>query len=89
MFPAMVQQLLPKLGFAWTMRVVGFLQLGLMGIANLGLRPRLPPRRAGPWVEWGAFKEGQYSLYAAGMFFVRIPLRLTLCPGDWEISTNY
>jgi len=66
-FPAMVQQLLPKVGF---MRALGFIQLGLLIICNIGIRPRVPPRRTGSLVDWKSFKEAPYVLFAAGMFFV-------------------
>lgn len=32
-------------------------------------RTRLPPRKAGPLIEWTAFKELPYSLYCTAMFF--------------------
>jgi MFS family permease len=69
-FPAMVQQLLPKVGFGWTMRALGFLDLGCLVICNVFIRQRLPPRKAGPIVEWNAFKEAPYTLFAVAMFFV-------------------
>lgn len=69
-FPAMVQQLLPKVGFPWTMRALGFIQLGLLIICNIGIKPRVPPRRTGSLVDWESFKEAPYVLFAAGMFFV-------------------
>ena len=42
-FPIMVSHLIPKIGFGWTMRVCGFLILGMMTIANLTVRSRIPP----------------------------------------------
>ena len=42
-FPIMVQNLIPKIGFPWTMRVSAFLILGLLTIANLTVRSRIPP----------------------------------------------
>lgn len=33
-------------------------------------RPRLPPRKAGPIVEWDAFKDPAFSLFCCGMFLV-------------------
>lgn len=75
-FPAMVQQLLPKIGFAWTMRSLGFIQLGCLIICNIGIRPRIPPRRTGALVDWKSFKEAPYVLFAAGMFFVSSVQRL-------------
>lgn len=69
-FPAMVQQLLPRVGFPWTMRAVGFIQLFCLLVCNLGMRTRIPPRRSGALVDWASFKEAPYSLFATGMFFV-------------------
>ncbi|CAK7562609.1 MAG: hypothetical protein SEPTF4163_000457 [Sporothrix epigloea] len=68
-FPSIVRQLLPRVGFAWTMRVIGLVQLVTLVVAMIGLRTRLPPRRAGQLVEWSAFCEPEYAFYAAGSFF--------------------
>ena len=67
-FPVIVQQLLPKLGFAWTVRVVGFIMLAIQVVTFTFTKPRLPPRKSGPIVEWEAFKEPSYALFAIGMF---------------------
>ncbi|KAF7539724.1 hypothetical protein G7Z17_g12377 [Cylindrodendrum hubeiense] len=68
-FPLIAQQLLPKIGFQWTMRVMG-LVVSTAAIITISLvRTRLPPRKAGPLVELAAFKERTYSLFAIGMFF--------------------
>jgi len=69
-FPAMVQQLLPKVGFGWTLKALGFVQLACLVACIVFAKQRLPPRRAGPIVEWAAFKELPYTLFAAGIFFV-------------------
>ena len=71
-FPAMVQQLLPKVGFPWTMRALGFIQLGCLTICNIGIKPRVPPRKTGALVDWASFKEAPYVLFAIGMFFVSL-----------------
>ncbi|KAI0893157.1 MFS general substrate transporter [Annulohypoxylon nitens] len=68
-FPAMARQLLPSVGFGWAVRAIGFVQLGTLCFAILFMKSRLPPRRAGSLVEWPAFKELEYTFYAAGMFF--------------------
>ncbi|KAI9878382.1 MAG: hypothetical protein M1830_001052 [Pleopsidium flavum] len=41
--------------------------LGTMGFPLAFTRTRLPPRRTGPLVEWAAFKEMPYALYAIGI----------------------
>ncbi|RDW73651.1 hypothetical protein BP5796_07093 [Coleophoma crateriformis] len=68
-FPAMVQQLLPKVGFPWTIRAVGFIQLTALVACNIGIRPRTLPRKTGALVDWQSFKEMPYVLFAVGMFF--------------------
>ncbi|PKY07711.1 MFS general substrate transporter [Aspergillus campestris IBT 28561] len=67
-FPAVVMRLLPQLGFGWTMRVLGFISLATLTPCLVFLKQRLPPRRSGPLVEWGAFRELPYTLFAIGMF---------------------
>jgi MFS family permease len=71
-FPAMVQQLLPKVGFPWTMRALGFIQLACLTICNIGIKPRVPPRKTGALVDWKSFKDVPYVLFAIGMFFVSL-----------------
>ncbi|EXJ92122.1 hypothetical protein A1O3_00672 [Capronia epimyces CBS 606.96] len=69
-YPIIVRQLLPKIGFAWTVRVLGFVNLALLGTALAFMRPRLPPRKAGPIVELRAFLEVPYVCVVVGMSFV-------------------
>jgi MFS family permease len=68
LFPGLVKALIPTIGFAWTMRVLGFVMLATSVPSILLLRPRLPPRRSGPLVDWIAFKEPTYVLFILGMF---------------------
>ncbi|KAH7141021.1 major facilitator superfamily domain-containing protein [Dactylonectria macrodidyma] len=68
-YPIVVRQLLPKLGFAWTARTLGFLNLGCLALAVAFMRPRLPPRKSGAVIDWVAFKEPVYMAYVGGLFF--------------------
>lgn len=43
-FPIMVQKLIPKIGYPWTMRAAAFMILGMLSIANLTVKSRLTPR---------------------------------------------
>ncbi|OTA06442.1 monocarboxylate transporter [Trichoderma parareesei] len=63
-FPATIQYLTPKVGFAWAVRVAGFIALAMAVVANLLLKPRLPPRKSGPLLELKAFSELPYLFYA-------------------------
>lgn len=40
-FPIMVSNLIPKVGFPWAMRICAFLILGMLGISNVTLKSRL------------------------------------------------
>ncbi|TEA12153.1 MFS transporter asaE [Colletotrichum sidae] len=67
-YPSMVRQLLPKIGFGWTIRAIAFVQMGTLLITAVVLKPRIKPRKAGNLVEWAAFKELEYTFYAIGSF---------------------
>ncbi|KAF4997538.1 hypothetical protein FDECE_12068 [Fusarium decemcellulare] len=68
-FPSMARQLLYTLGFGWTVRAMGLVQLVTLGLANVLLRPGVPPKRSGSVVDVASFKEKPYALFAAGMFY--------------------
>lgn len=67
-FPSMVRQLLPKIGFGWTVRAIGFIQVASLLVALAFLKTRVPPRRTGNLVDLPAFKELEYTFYAIGGF---------------------
>ncbi|KAL9050142.1 MAG: hypothetical protein Q9162_006813 [Coniocarpon cinnabarinum] len=67
-FPAMVRQLLPQIGFGWTVRVLGFVVLALVLTAIAFMQPRLPPRRSSAVIEWSAFKEAPFIVFILAMW---------------------
>lgn len=68
-FPAVVRQLIPQVGFGWAVRVLGLLTL-VTEIPSLALlKPRVPPRKDGPLLELKAFKELPYLFFTIAMFF--------------------
>lgn len=69
-FSAIVQQLLPKIGFPWTIRIIAFMVLAIMLVVNLWIKPRLILRKGGPLFDYKAFTELPYILFTVGMFFV-------------------
>ncbi|ROW07566.1 hypothetical protein VPNG_06788 [Cytospora leucostoma] len=69
-FPAMVQYLMPAVGFAWSVRILAFLFLVLCTASVFLIKPRLAPRKGGAIFEWAAFKEVPYVLYTVGTFLI-------------------
>ncbi|KAJ5154100.1 Major facilitator superfamily domain general substrate transporter [Penicillium coprophilum] len=55
-------------GYGWTIRTLGFISIATLTPCVLFLKQRLPPRKSGPIVEWAAFTELPYLLFAIGMF---------------------
>jgi len=72
--PIMVQKLIPKIGFGWTMRAVAFMFLGLLIIANLTVKSRLPPPRRPFQIKEFVkpFTEKPFLLLALAAFFTYI-----------------
>jgi MCP family monocarboxylic acid transporter-like MFS transporter 3 len=70
LFPLVVQHLEPTIGFPRAVQVQGYIALAFAIAINLLLRPRLPPRTAGPIVEWKAFSEPTYILFTIGVFLI-------------------
>ncbi|KAK5109392.1 hypothetical protein LTR62_007058 [Meristemomyces frigidus] len=70
-FPLMFQALIPKLGFAWTTRIQGFIFIILLIPANLLIRARLPPRPGGSVVpDFTIFRQPAFALATAGTYFL-------------------
>jgi MFS family permease len=67
-FPSIARQLIPSLGEPWAVRVMGFVFVFNSVIALIVVRPKVAPRKSGAFIEWEAFKELPYLLYAVGIF---------------------
>ena len=98
-FPAIVQYLMPHIGFGWSIRCLGLLVLVMMVLVNLLLRPRLAkPKVMGPMIDVVAFKNPTYILFAIGTFllywalnfgFFYVRRLLTcICPVVYEFNVN-
>ncbi|KAF4608278.1 hypothetical protein EYR40_000622 [Pleurotus pulmonarius] len=82
-FPIAARKLIPQVGFPWTMRIIGFILILTMGIPNVVLQRRIPPKKvsgAGPPIS-GAINRatGGYTAvgyYAGSMILVAVVLML-------------
>jgi MFS family permease len=73
-FPLMLQKLFPMVGFAWSTRIVGFILLFLLIIANILVRSRLPRkpmanlRSVSP--DLTVFKDLPFTFVTLGIFLM-------------------
>ncbi len=71
--PLTLQALFPRIGFAWSTRVIALINLVLLIVANLFIKSRLPPRKASKqsmMPDLRIFKDPVFSLTTLGVFFV-------------------
>ncbi|KAK0463531.1 MFS general substrate transporter [Desarmillaria tabescens] len=69
--PIMARNLIPRIGFSWTMRVIGFVLLTTLCLANATLKRRLPPTNVvGGLFNFRSFRSATFSCYCVSSFFV-------------------
>lgn len=74
-FPLMLESLFPRLGWAWSIRVLAFLALFLCGMANFLIRRRLPPaKNASAHPDFRIFKSRPFLLTTVGIFLIEFAL---------------
>ncbi|CAI7617832.1 unnamed protein product [Penicillium crustosum] len=67
LYPIIVRRLIVQVGFPWAVRAMAFIMLGTLGIGLALLRPRLPPHRSGPLVDFAAFNDPAYATFLVGL----------------------
>lgn len=74
-FPLMLQQLYPQLGWAWASRILGFIFIALLAFANLLIRSRLPPKPGGSVLpDFTIFRDVPFLMCTLGTFFLEYGL---------------
>ncbi|KAL9110016.1 MAG: hypothetical protein Q9227_005355 [Pyrenula ochraceoflavens] len=68
-YPIVFHNLIDKIGFGWTTRVMGFMSLGTCLISVFVMKPRVLPKQKRALTELGAFREPGYTLFCIAMFF--------------------
>jgi len=92
-----LQALFPKIGWAWSTRVVALISLVLLIVANLLIRSRLPSRKATKeniLPDFRIFRDPVFALTTAGIFFVEwglfVPLTyLSSYALSYGVSTSF
>ncbi|KAF8065357.1 major facilitator superfamily domain-containing protein [Lyophyllum atratum] len=63
-FPIVARELIPRVGFPWTMRILGFVLAFALGIANLAIKRRIPSKNvAGGLFNFKAFTSAAFTIY--------------------------
>jgi len=79
LFPIVVHNLIPRVGFPWTMRIFGFIVFLLVGVGNLILRRRLPPVNvSGGLFNLKAFKYLPFTVFVLAGFICFLGLYTVL-----------
>ena len=70
-FPLMLEKLFASVGFAWATRILAFVMLVLVTVANLLIRTRLPPKPGGSvWPDFRIFRNVPFAFTTASTFFM-------------------
>ena len=74
-FPLMLTSLFDRVGYAWAIRILGFLCAFLLAFANLLVRKRLPPaKNASVHPDFRIFREPAFALLTVGVFLLEFGL---------------
>ncbi|KAG1890893.1 MFS general substrate transporter [Suillus subluteus] len=82
-FPVAAQNLIPLIGFKWTVRVFGFILMATLGTANVLLKRRLPPVNIrGGLFNFNAFRNKAFTIYCISgvMIVLGLDTELTYLP---------
>ncbi|KAG2349996.1 MFS general substrate transporter [Suillus weaverae] len=72
-FPVAAQNLIPSIGFRWTVRVFGLILVATMGTANIFLKRQLPPVNVrGGLFNLKAFRNKTYSTYCVSGIMIML-----------------
>ncbi|KAK5107411.1 hypothetical protein LTR62_001315 [Meristemomyces frigidus] len=73
-YPIVFYKLQPTIGFPWATRVIGFIMLATLIVANLVLKVRVLPSGRRRFLDLTAFREWPYVFFVAGTVFAFLGL---------------
>jgi MFS family permease len=78
-FPLMLESLIPKVGFAWSTRIIGFIYVALCSTACLLIRTRLPPDPNGNAMpDFRIFQDPAFAITVLGVYLLEWALFVPL-----------
>ncbi|KAK3401411.1 major facilitator superfamily domain-containing protein [Sordaria brevicollis] len=67
-YPIVFYRLIDRIGYGWSVRVIGFIALGTLAVPVVFLKQRSKPGRVRAFVDMTAFSDGPYMLFTFGAF---------------------
>lgn len=77
-YPIVFYRLIDQIGFGWTVRVLGFMILGLQLVPIFLLKMRVKPARVRALIDWSAFTDVPYMTFVLATFIGFLGLYVTL-----------
>ncbi|KAK4498626.1 hypothetical protein PRZ48_009136 [Zasmidium cellare] len=65
-YPIVFSQLIRQVGFSWSVRILGFTALTMLALLIFLMEMRVEPSRVRAMVDWSAFKDWPYIVFAFG-----------------------
>ncbi|KAI0636537.1 MFS general substrate transporter [Trametes polyzona] len=88
-FPIAVRNLVDRVGFQWTMRILGFIEMALLSFQIATVERRLPPKKhTGPFIDFSAFRSLPFSLYCCSSFVAFLGIYTVLTYIDVSASSK-
>ncbi|KAI0153246.1 MFS general substrate transporter [Xylariaceae sp. FL1272] len=64
-YPIVLNRLLPRLGFAWSVRILGFIAFGTLLVPLFVMQTRVRPGKPRVFIDWSAFIHGPFMFFVA------------------------
>lgn len=73
-FPLIILFAAPKIGFAWSIRIIALVSAILCSIACMTVRTRLPPKKSAASLDFKALSDIKYATASLGVFLVEFAI---------------
>ncbi|KAJ5549446.1 hypothetical protein N7513_006680 [Penicillium frequentans] len=73
-FPMILRATLEPLGWVWSLRIIGFIFMGLLTIGNICVRSRLPVKGQTAVFDFRCFRDTRFIWFTMAQFFAQIAL---------------
>jgi hypothetical protein len=78
LYPIILHQLIPRLGFGWATRVLALITLVTLTVPVAVMRMRVVPKARRALVDLSAFRDAPFVLFTVGCFFIFMGLYIPM-----------